>query len=366
VVRCFVVGPIGNKFAPLGDPGRQSYEDSLQVFEEVIQAACQQVGIDPIRADQIAVAGEITEQVFRHLFEDDVVIADVSGGNPNVMYELGLRHATGKLTIQIGEFGQLPFDVNTVRTIQFSRSPRGLSDARNQLERALQAGLLEGQDALTATRIFQESREGAAEVELPQPENAIEAAGDDDEPGFLDSMIEVENQLALMTENADGIAASINIIGAVTESVGAEMEKAAQSGASNSARLALVSKYASEIREPVENLEKTSTEFAANMDSINDGVLSVLGVIQKGDPSERPEGWEDFLDQLIGMAESSREGMEGLNTFGTAAEGLGSLSRQLRGPGRKINNSVGNMRKAIAKIDAWERAARSIKGRSAS
>ncbi|MFJ2772880.1 hypothetical protein [Streptomyces sp. NPDC087300] len=365
VVRCFVVGPIGNKFAPLGDPGRQSYEDSLQVFEEVIQAACQQVGIDPVRADQIAVAGEITEQVFRHLFEDDVVIADVSGGNPNVMYELGLRHATGKLTIQIGEFGQLPFDVNTVRTIQFSRSPRGLIDARNQLERALQAGLLDGQDVLTATRIFQESGEGKAEIDLPLPEPSIEVDGSDDEPGFLDNMIEIENQLALMTDNADGVASSIEVIGAVTESVGAELERAAQSGASNSARLALISKYASEISEPVEMLEKSSADFASNMTSINDGVLSVLGVIQNGDPSELPEGWDGFLDQLIGMAESSREGMEGLNTFGTAAEGLGSLSRQLRGPGRKINNSVGNMRKAIAKIDAWERAARSIKHKAA-
>lgn len=363
MVRCFVVGPIGNKFAPIGDPGRQVYEDSLQVFEEVIQAACQQVGIDPVRADQIAVAGEITEQVFRHLFEDDVVIADVSGGNPNVMYELGLRHTTGRLTIQIGEFGQLPFDVNSIRTIQFSRSPRGLIDARNQLERALQVGLLEGQDPLAVTRIFREAEEGKVDVELPTIEGAVESI-DDDAPGLLETMEDVESRLGAMAENADEITAAIEIIGAVTESAGVEVEKAAQSGASNSVRLALVSRYASDIREPVEKLESQSSEFAQNMDLINDGVLALLKLIQGSNPGERPEGWEEFLDQLISMAESSRDGMEGLNTFGSAAEGLGSLSRQLRGPGRKINAAVSNMRKAIAKIDAWDRTARSIRKQS--
>ncbi|MFE0174298.1 hypothetical protein ACFWZ2_18450 [Streptomyces sp. NPDC059002] len=355
-----MIGPIGNKFAPIGDLGRQVYEDSLQVFEEVIQAACQQVGIDPIRADQIAVAGEITEQVFRHIYEDDVVIADVSGGNPNVLYELGLRHTTGKLTIQIGEFGQLPFDVNTIRTIQFSRSPRGLIDARTQLERALQAGMHDGQDPLTATRVLQEVRSGKSDVTLPSLEVAMEGEVEEETPGLLERMDEVETGMTSMTEDANRITEAIEEIGMVTESAGSEMTKASQSGAANSTRLALVAKYASEIKDPVEKLETSSNDFASHMESINDGVLAMLQVIQSSTPEDRPEGSDDFLDQLIAMAESSRDGMEGLNSFGEAAEGMGSLSRQLRGPGKKIGNAIANMRKAMASIDAWERTARSI------
>lgn len=361
MVRCFVIGPIGNKFAPIGDPGRQIYEDSLQVFEEVIQAACQKVGIDPVRADQIAVAGEITEQVFRHLLEDDVVIADVSNGNPNVMYELGLRHTTGRLTIQIGEFGQLPFDITAIRTIQFSRSPRGLIDARNELERALQAGLLDGQDPLTATRVWRDVQSGKPEVELSPPDLSDATESEDDAPGLLEMMTEVEDGLQSMVDDANTITEAIEKIGMVTELSGAEMEKVNQSGAPNSSRLALVAKYAANIKDPVEKLEEASTSFAAHMSSINDGVKALLQIIQTADPDDRPEGWSEFLDQLISMAESSREGMEGLNSFGTAAEGMGSLSRQLRGPGKKINGAVANMRKAIADIDAWERTAQSIR-----
>jgi hypothetical protein len=160
VTTCFVIGPIGDRFAPLGSTERETYEESIEVFEKVIVPACSEHDIDPVRADQIAVSGEITEQVFRHLYEDDVVIADVSSGNPNVMYELGLRHTRDLLTIQIGEYGQLPFDLEAVRTIKFSRSERGLIDARKQLSKALSVGLSEGGDRVSATRIWLGRRDG--------------------------------------------------------------------------------------------------------------------------------------------------------------------------------------------------------------
>ncbi|MFZ4266855.1 hypothetical protein [Streptomyces arboris] len=316
--------------------------------------------IDPVRADQIAVAGEITEQVFRHIYEDDVVIADVSGGNPNVMYELGLRHTTGKLTIQIGEFGQLPFDVSAIRTIQFSRSPKGLIDARKELEKALQAGILEGQDPLTATRVLRDVQTLPVDAVSPSAEAVEETDDEDDTPGFLDSVSEIESQMDAMTEDANHVAATIETIGIVTESAGAAMEKAAQSGSPNSTRLTLVAKYATEIKDPVDQLERHANGFARRMGEIGDNVVNILKHIEKSPPEERPEDYEDFLSSLISMAESSREGMEGLNSFGSAAEGLGSLSRQLRGPGKKIANAVNSMRTAMAHVDTWERAARSL------
>ncbi|MGV9904923.1 hypothetical protein ACWDU8_20905 [Streptomyces sp. NPDC003388] len=361
MVSCFVIGPIGNKFAPDDDPKRQIYEDSLQVFEEVIQRACSKIGVDPVRADQIAVAGEITEQVFRHLLEDDVVIADVSGGNPNVLYELGLRHTTGKLTIQIGEFGQLPFDITAIRTIQFSRSPRGLIDARNELEKALQVGLVDGQDPLTATRVWRDVQSGNVDTEVPALDAPSSAEMDDESPGLLETMLEIESGFTSMAVDANDVVEAIEQIGTITADAGVSMERATQSGISNSARLALVAKYAANIEEPVEKLEAASSSFAGRMETMGSGVKFILQTIQASESEDRPEGWDEFLDQLISMAESSREGMEGLNSFGSTAEGMGSLSRQLRRPGKKINSAVADMRRAIANIDSWERTARSIR-----
>jgi hypothetical protein len=91
-LTCFVISPIGDRDADASSPERRIYEDALQVLEEVIQPACAGFGIPVVRADRISRPGEITEQIYRHLRDAHLVIADLTGANPNVMYELGLRH----------------------------------------------------------------------------------------------------------------------------------------------------------------------------------------------------------------------------------------------------------------------------------
>jgi hypothetical protein len=86
---CFVIGPIGSELAGIGTDERDTYEQALRVMSAVIEPACEQVGLEPVRADGLAKAGEITDQIFRRLRDDDVVIADLTGANANVMYELG-------------------------------------------------------------------------------------------------------------------------------------------------------------------------------------------------------------------------------------------------------------------------------------
>jgi len=152
--KAFVIGPIGDKDAEDGSPARTAYEEGIQVFEEVICPSCTAFGLEAMRADMISRAGEIPEQIFRQLRDCPVVIADLTGANPNVMYELGLRHTTGRVTIQIGEKGRLPFDVAAIRTIMFRRTEGGLVQARKDLSKALAANLDSGGDPVAATRIW--------------------------------------------------------------------------------------------------------------------------------------------------------------------------------------------------------------------
>lgn len=53
-----------------------------------------------------------------HLRDDALVVADLTGSNPNVMYELAIRHAAAKHAIQITS-SRLPFDIQGMRTIPF-------------------------------------------------------------------------------------------------------------------------------------------------------------------------------------------------------------------------------------------------------
>lgn len=66
VVRdCFVIAPIGDRNAEIGTDARAVYEEGVQLWEQVIEPACRQVGLRAIRADRIARGGEIPEQIFR-------------------------------------------------------------------------------------------------------------------------------------------------------------------------------------------------------------------------------------------------------------------------------------------------------------
>lgn len=112
---CLVIGPIGDRDAPINTEPHRIYEDSIEVFEQVIEPACEARGLSAIRADKIRRPGEIPEQVYVLLRDCPLVIADVTGGNPNVFYELGLRHTVDLPSIQLGEKGRLPFDVDVFR-----------------------------------------------------------------------------------------------------------------------------------------------------------------------------------------------------------------------------------------------------------
>lgn len=353
MTRCFVIGPIGNKLAALGTPGRTLYEEALEVYEDVIRPACQANGLDPVRADGIALPGEITEQIFRHLYEDEVVIADVSGGNQNVMYELGLRHTRDLLTIQIGEYGQLPFDVNTVRTIQFSRSERGLIDARNQLEQALRVGLAEGGDPLTATRIW--SSRGDIDVALRDPAESTpestELEIDPDEDGLLERIGKIESQFPQMTAILEEIGEVIETLGASAVTFSSEFDLLNASEVSSSQRLTIIAKFGQTLHEPADELTRLTDKFADEMESTD---LIVKGILRDlaATPSADEEGV--FPETVIELAASSREAMEGLNQFGTQVSSLGHLSRSLRRPGLQMGKAIRKMAEAAAVMDEWE------------
>lgn len=109
---CFVI-------APIGDEGTEVRRRSDQILKYIIEAAAQECGYETLRADKISEPGIITSQIIQHLLEDPLVVADLTGHNPNVFYELAVRHVIRKPVVQLIAKGeQIPFDVAATRTIQ--------------------------------------------------------------------------------------------------------------------------------------------------------------------------------------------------------------------------------------------------------
>ncbi len=131
---CFVIAPIGER-------GTNIRKRSDQVLKHIIRPAVESCGYKAVRADEIAEPGIITNQIIRHVVDDPLVIADLTGQNPNVFYELAIRHATRKPLVQIiDNVEDIPFDVGSMRTIQVNhRDLDSVEEAKTEIKRQIQS-----------------------------------------------------------------------------------------------------------------------------------------------------------------------------------------------------------------------------------
>ncbi|MFD1710376.1 hypothetical protein FVQ98_03965 [Ottowia sp. GY511] len=344
-LEAFVIGPIGDKDAESGSPARIAYERAIEVLEEIIEPACKFCGLQSVRADQISRTGEINDQIFRRLRDAYLVIADVSGANPNVMYELGLRHSTGKLTVQIGERDHLPFDISAIRTIRFKRTPNGIVEARRQLGSSISTALSSGGDPVAATRIWFESR---GELVPEEGETARIDDEETDEPGFLE--IQAESEIAIVE-----LTQSLEVLSTITEEIGVIFTKGTaqvrliESRAGGAVdRLALADQLAGELEGPATRFGIGSAEYARHLDRVLPGMISLMDQIE-AEPLLVNDA-AGFLESALGFLVSTREALDSTKKFGESFQGTGAMTRKMKRVAKTINSGINLMIDSSNKI----------------
>lgn len=109
---CFYISPIGEE-----DSEDRAHADLF--LGSIVEPALEEFGLQVVRADKIGKAGMITAQIIQYVVKSKLVIADLSYHNPNVFYELCLRHVCRLPTVQlIRKADRIPFDLDQFRTIQ--------------------------------------------------------------------------------------------------------------------------------------------------------------------------------------------------------------------------------------------------------
>jgi len=114
---CFVDMPFGRKV----DPKSRVEIDFDQIYERGIRPAVEQAGLECIRGDREEAGGIIHAAMFARLLLAEFVIADMTTANPNVFYELGVRHSARPYTTipLFATLGAPPFDVDMVRAVPY-------------------------------------------------------------------------------------------------------------------------------------------------------------------------------------------------------------------------------------------------------
>ena len=86
------------------------------------------------RADDFFTAGSVISDIWDGINAAKIVLADCSGRNPNVFYEIGMAHTLGKPVILTAQKkDDIPFDVQHIRAILYDFTPRGMQDYEENL-----------------------------------------------------------------------------------------------------------------------------------------------------------------------------------------------------------------------------------------
>lgn len=148
--KCFVVSPIGEE-------GSEIRKRADQVFKYIVSPVCEECGFEAIRVDKINQADSITQTIIDYLISSELVIADITGHNPNAFYEMGYRASTGKAMIHLREKNEnIPFDIAGIRAFDYDLGDLdSVEEVKNRLIKTIGTMTFEDMENMELT---QESR----------------------------------------------------------------------------------------------------------------------------------------------------------------------------------------------------------------
>jgi hypothetical protein len=135
-------------------------------FRDVIQPAVERAGMCCVRADQDP-QGDILRMMFERIFDSPVLIADISGANPNVFYELGVSHCVGAKTVTVCRedfMDHVPFDLGTYRILVYPKPLGEPDDEQHKADYSARVNEAVEKLAVELVRLVQDDSDG-----IPNP-----------------------------------------------------------------------------------------------------------------------------------------------------------------------------------------------------
>lgn len=142
---------VGNPiFGPPQEPPKQArvfvlmpFLDELKpVYDDHISRVTKRLGLSTARADDFFTTDSIVRDIWNAISSADLLIADCTGRNPNVFYEIGIAHAIGKPVVLVSQtMDDIPFDLRHLRTIVYKYTPRGMKQFETDLGETIESAL---------------------------------------------------------------------------------------------------------------------------------------------------------------------------------------------------------------------------------
>ena len=331
-------------------------EEIEEVYLHIIKPSLEEAGFSVIRADEILNQRSILEDVIAGIVGSDLLVAELTGGNPNVYYELGVAHALEKPTIHLTQsVKEAPFDINHYRIIEYTTSLSGATKARESLL-AYARGFLEGKVSFSnPVRDFRgdsQARTGAPEVTEGHGKTAIDPA-EPDETGVYDWMVEIEIGYLSLTKIVEGISANtqemIQNLSNATQRI--ELLSSNPNNSSPRAYQSALRRLADDISPWNDQMETDNPEFRELVSTTYDHLERVLS--QALEQSEHVE--QELIDMVLAQGELRGmvlEGKAGFVGMLNSVEQFPSLERHFNRQRERMARELRTFLESIDLLDA--------------
>lgn len=108
------------------------------IYEDHIKSVASQLRLTVARADDFFTTHAVTDDIWAAIVDSSVIIADCTGRNPNVFYEIGIAHTVGKPVVLLAQNADdVPFDLRHRRYLEYQFTPRGMIEFEDKLAKTI-------------------------------------------------------------------------------------------------------------------------------------------------------------------------------------------------------------------------------------
>lgn len=294
-------------------------DEFSDVYKYLISDCLQNAGYVVKRADDIKSQRNIIGDIVEGIVKSDLIVADLTGANPNVYYELGIAHAFNKKVILLTqEIDELPFDLRSYRVVGYSTHFAKMNQAKEELiELAVEAfngSLPFGNPVKDFGNINPSSDVTVSTVNSSEPQTSGE------DLGLLDYGVMLEEGFEELVRIVTEVGGKLER--EVTPEVKKSSEKLNFGNLTTKQKLNIIRELAKYLQEYGAFVKPKNEKFRLLLKDIESSLENMLSGNYELGNKESEQKLQDFLDILSNLEKSAVEARQGFVSLIETMESL--------------------------------------------
>ena len=323
--KVFVIMPFQDQFFEVYEMLKMQFADSFE-FTNAADEGNQQ---------------NILKDIVQPIYEADVVIADLTGLNPNVMYELGLAHSFNKKTITItqDELSTLPFDLKQYRAKDYSTHFKKFAELLDYLKINLTGAVDNSVIYGNPVKDFLESA-GIRGVSWFAEKEAVELC-DESDKGFIDFLADIEANAEKLTSTINEMTCEMQEMNDGVSRSSSEIDRVNKNGGNSTA--AFVRKETKKAAKHIETFSSKLRGHNKNMSELWDEIeKNSIGLLENpfSNRTENRDGLIKYLKSLYDMKTAAAGSAESISGLRTTMQGIVGIERSMNQAVRFANEDL--------------------------